>query len=147
MQRRHSMKTGGQLLRQQNAWRVFQISWQRRRRAFLQDYQSVLDCETTGGLEEVWIKRWEKSKYRRNEIDGNSGRADRREIAAVQSHYRSGKLNVDTMAAIMHRLARLMALGQKVLVALIIFLIGRKVISMIEKMLSRSMEHAVWMWV
>lgn len=36
----------------------------------------------------------------------------------------------------------LMALGQKVLVALIIFLIGRKIISMIEKMLSRSMEHA-----
>lgn len=49
----------------------------------------------------------------------------------------------DTMAAIMHRIGTgLMALGQKVLVALIIFLIGRKVISMIEKMLSRSMEHA-----
>ena len=66
------------------------------------------------------------------------------EIAAVaESLSDPANLNVDTMAAIMHRIGPgLMALGQKVLVALIIFLIGRKVISMIEKMLSRSMEHA-----
>mgnify|MGYP000495953859 FL=1 len=66
------------------------------------------------------------------------------EIAAVaESLSDPANLNVDTMAAIMHRIGpRLMALGQKVLVALIIFLIGRKIISMIEKMLSRSMEHA-----
>ena len=61
------------------------------------------------------------------------------EIAAVaESLSDPANLNVDTMAAIMHRIGPgLMALGQKVLVALIIFLIGRKVISMIEKMLSR----------
>jgi hypothetical protein len=66
------------------------------------------------------------------------------EIAAVaESLSDPANLNVDTMASIMHRIGPgLMALGQKVLVALIIFLIGRKVISMIEKMLSRSMEHA-----
>lgn len=66
------------------------------------------------------------------------------EIAAVaESLSDPANLNVDTMAAIMHRIGPgLMALGQKVLVALIIFLIGRKIISMIEKMLSRSMEHA-----
>ena len=66
------------------------------------------------------------------------------EIAAVaESLSDPANLNVDTMAAIMHRIGPgLLALGQKVLVALIIFLIGRKVISMIEKMLSRSMEHA-----
>ena len=66
------------------------------------------------------------------------------EIAAVaESLSDPANLNVDTMAAIMHRIGPgLMALGQKVLVAIIIFLIGRKVISMIEKMLSRSMEHA-----
>mgnify|MGYP000367861511 CR=1 FL=1 len=66
------------------------------------------------------------------------------EIAAVaESLSDPANLNVDTMTAIMHRIGPgLMALGQKVLVALIIFLIGRKIISMIEKMLSRSMEHA-----
>ena len=66
------------------------------------------------------------------------------EIAAVaESLSDPANLNVDTMAAIMHRIGPgLMALGQKVLVAIIIFLIGRKIISMIEKMLSRSMEHA-----
>ena len=66
------------------------------------------------------------------------------EIAAVaESLSDPANLNVDTMAAIMHRIGPgLMALGQKVLVAFIIFLIGRKIISMIEKMLSRSMEHA-----
>ncbi len=50
-------KAGGQLLRQQNAWRVFQISWQRRRRAFLQDYQSVLDARRQAGLEEGLDKK------------------------------------------------------------------------------------------
>ena len=66
------------------------------------------------------------------------------EIAAVaESLSDPANLNVDTMAAIMHRIGPgLMALGQQVLVAIIIFLIGRKIISMIEKMLSRSMEHA-----
>ena len=66
------------------------------------------------------------------------------EIAAVAEALSDpANLNVDTMAAIMHRICPgVMALGQKGLVALIIFLIGRKVISMIEKMLSRSMEHA-----
>ena len=66
------------------------------------------------------------------------------EIAAVaESLSDPANLNVDTMTAIMHRIGPgLMALGQKVLVALIIFLIARKIISMIEKMLSRSMEHA-----
>ena len=47
------------------------------------------------------------------------------EIAAVaESLSDPANLNVDTMAAIMHRIGPgLMALGQKVLVAIIIFLI------------------------
>ncbi len=66
------------------------------------------------------------------------------EIAAMaESLSDPANLNVDTMSAIMHRLGPgLLALGQKILVAVLIFLIGRKIIAMIEKMLSRSMERA-----
>ena len=66
------------------------------------------------------------------------------EIAAMaESLSDPANLNVDTMSAIMHRLGPgLLALGQKILAAVLIFLIGRKIIAMIEKMLSRSMERA-----
>ena len=62
------------------------------------------------------------------------------EIAAVaESLSDPANLNVDTMAAIMHRIGPgLMALGQKVLVAFIIFLIGRKIISMIAEEMGYS---------
>lgn len=59
-------KAGGQLLRQQNAWRVFQISWQRRRRGFpprLSVCPRLRDDRRD--WKKVWIKRWEKSKYRK----------------------------------------------------------------------------------
>mgnify|MGYP006964175218 CR=1 FL=1 len=72
-------KAGGQLLRQQNAWRVFQISWQRRRRGFpprLSVCPRLRDDRRD--WKKVWIKRWERVSTGRNEIDGNSGRADRR---------------------------------------------------------------------
>lgn len=66
------------------------------------------------------------------------------EIAAVaESLSDPANLNADTLSAIMRHVGPLfLALGQKLLFALVIFLIGRKVISIIEKMLSKSMEHA-----
>ena len=73
------------------------------------------------------------------------------EIAAVaESLSDPANLNVDTMAAIMHRIGPgLMALGQKVLVALHHFPDWNvRSISMIEKMLSRSYGACRYgMWV
>ncbi len=67
------------------------------------------------------------------------------EIAAVaESLSDPANLNMDTLSSIMqqHVGPMLLVLGQKLLIALVIFLIGRKVISILEKMLSKSMEHA-----
>lgn len=59
-------KAGRELLRQQNAWRVFQISWQRRRRGFpprLSVCPRLRDDRRD--WKKVWMKRWEKSKNRK----------------------------------------------------------------------------------
>lgn len=66
------------------------------------------------------------------------------EIAAVAETLSDpANLNMDTFAAIMHRIGpQLLALGQKLLFALVIFLIGRKIIAIIEKMMAKSLQHA-----
>ena len=144
-------KAGGQLLRQQNAWRVFQISWQRRRRGFpprLSVCPRLRDDRRD--WKKVWIKGGKRVSTGRNEIDGNSGRADRRgdrggsRVTIGSGKFERGYDGCD------HAPDWPGAYGigtEGTWWRFHHFPDWTKVISMIEKMLSARWSMPVWMWV